>query len=127
MGTGSEVEAGGLGWDVPGWGVVWWWWCSAPAADRRGTTRSLQQSKGTWVREYKRGGGPGAAGAVRIPEYLRTWYPDRAGAVRLAGVQRRRDQGETHPWPLKHCPFAFAEVTATVAPPIPNIASAIVL
>lgn len=22
MGTGSEVEAGGLGWDVPGWGVV---------------------------------------------------------------------------------------------------------
>lgn len=21
MGTGSEVEAGGLGWDVPGWGV----------------------------------------------------------------------------------------------------------
>lgn len=58
MGTGSEVEAGGLRWDVPAGVGVGEWCALSPAADRS-TTRSLQKGRGTRVRGYTPGDGPG--------------------------------------------------------------------
>lgn len=97
-----------------------WYSLNAAAADRS-TTRSLRQGRGTRVRGYKPGDGPGLQMRYVPPSTSVPGIWAGQAAVRLAGGPTMQGPGRDTPWP------SSARIHKVVAPPASNIAAAMMI
>lgn len=118
MGTGSEVEAGGLDGMSRLVECVWVLLMLLTEVPHGACSRAEVQG---YRDTYNRGVWPGVADEVRTLKYLCTWYLGRAGAVRFGGGSNNAGTRARHTLAVQR------PHSQRVAPPTPNIASAMMI